>query len=58
MSLCEKCQEDAYIKERMSRTTAHPFSLPQKTQTDHYFDLLEERKDNPCSPEQQEQGNE
>jgi DNA-directed RNA polymerase subunit M/transcription elongation factor TFIIS len=36
---CEKCWSDAY-----SRMLADP----SKAQTDHYYDLLEERKDNPC----------
>lgn len=44
MTMCEKCWSDAY-----GRAMAHT----SKTQTDHYCDLLRERKDNPCTPEQQ-----
>lgn len=29
------------------------FENPSKTQAEHYYDLLEERKDHPCTPEQQ-----
>jgi len=41
--MCEKCWADAY-GEMMRRGGC---------QTDHYRRLLEERKDNPCSPEEQ-----
>jgi len=44
MSMCEECWGDAYMG-----TLAHP----TKSQPDHYEELLEERKDNPCSPKQQ-----
>lgn len=44
MSACEKCWRDAYM-----RTLSHP----SKSQTEHYYDLLEERKDKPCTPEEQ-----
>jgi hypothetical protein len=44
MSACEKCWGDAYV-----RFMSNPF----KDQVEHYHDLLEERKDNPCSPEEQ-----
>lgn len=47
MSACEKCWGDAYM-----RMLDHPM----KSQTGHYQDLLEERKDNPCTPEQQKYG--
>lgn len=43
MSACEKCWGDAYIR---SRTLGG-------SQADHYRALLEERADNPCTPEQQ-----
>jgi len=43
MSCCEKCWADAY---RRSYGTS-------KSQTDCYYELLEERKDNPCSPDEQ-----
>ena len=42
--VCEKCWSDAY-----SRMKADP----SKCQVDHYYDLLKERKDNPCSPKEQ-----
>lgn len=42
MSVCEKCWSDAYM-----RMMAHP----SKSQTEHYLDLLEERKDKPCQEE-------
>ena len=41
---CEKCWSDAYGRMRAN---------PSKSQAEHYHDLLEERKDNPCSPEEQ-----
>lgn len=40
---CEKCWSDAYIR---SRLTGRP-------QVDCYRDLLEERKESPCNPEEQ-----
>lgn len=43
MAVCEKCWADAYMR---SITTG-------KCQSDCYLELLEERKDNPCTPEQQ-----
>ena len=42
--VCEKCWSDAY--RRM-------LADPSKSQGEHYYDLLEERKDNPCSLEEQ-----
>lgn len=42
--ICEKCWSDAY--NRM-------LSFPSKSQTDHYFDLLKERKDIPCTEKEQ-----
>jgi hypothetical protein len=39
---CEKCWQDASARERAD---------PNKTHYEHYRDLLEERKDNPCGPE-------
>lgn len=44
MPMCEKCWADAYMR---------MLSRPSKSQAEHYFDLLEERKDNPCTPRQQ-----
>lgn len=38
---CEKCWADAYLR---------AMSHPEKTQAEHYHDLLEERKENPCPP--------
>jgi hypothetical protein len=39
MAVCEKCWADAGRR---------AVSNPHKSQTEHYYDLLEERKDNPC----------
>ena len=47
MAACEKCWSDAY--RRMLADTS-------KSQTEHYYDLLEEKKDNPCSSEEQQYG--
>jgi hypothetical protein len=44
MSTCEKCWADAYMR---------CLADPSKWQADHYADLLDERKDNPCSPKEQ-----
>ena len=43
MTACEKCWGDAYLR---ARTTGKP-------QYECYSDLLKEREDNPCSPEEQ-----
>jgi hypothetical protein len=43
VSCCEKCWADAYI--RMRETG--------RSQGECYRELLEERKDNPCTPEEQ-----
>jgi len=43
MSCCEKCWGDAYY---VHRATGKPRS-------DCYYELLTERKDNPCTPRQQ-----
>ena len=43
MSVCEKCWSDAYL-----RVLALGGELP-----DHYHDLLVERRNNPCTTEQQ-----
>ena len=40
---CEKCWGDAYLRSLVDG----------RAQSDHYRDLLEERKDNPCTPEQE-----
>lgn len=42
MAACEKCWEDAWYRSQ--------FVNPIKSQPEHYAELLEERKDNPCSP--------
>ena len=47
--MCEKCWEDAYMRSR--------FEDPSKSQAEHYADLLIERMDNPCTPDQQKHGN-
>lgn len=44
MTCCERCWSDAYLR---------MLSDPSKTQADHYCDLIEERKESPCTPEQQ-----
>lgn len=44
MAMCEKCWGDAYMR---------MLGEPSKSQTEHYKDLLNERKDNPCTPAQQ-----
>jgi len=41
---CEKCWADAYMRW---------MSNPEKDQAEHYRELLAERKDHPCTPEQQ-----
>lgn len=43
MPACEKCWRDAYYR---SRATGH-------SQSECYAKLLEERRDNPCSPKEQ-----
>jgi len=44
MSVCEKCWSDAGCR---------VYSDTSKTKAEHYFDLLKERKDNPCTKEEQ-----
>ena len=44
MASCEKCWSDSYM--RMSEN-------PMMGQTEHYHELLKERKDNPCTLEEQ-----
>lgn len=44
--VCEKCWGDAYFRYR--------FVDSGKSQSEHYRELLEERKDNPCTPEEQD----
>ncbi len=41
---CEKCWGDAYLRH---------MSDHDKTQTEHYFELLKERQDKPCTREEQ-----
>ena len=43
MSACEKCWRDAYLRSIGSG----------KSQTECYYELLEERKNNPCPIEKQ-----
>jgi hypothetical protein len=43
MSACEKCWEDAFLESYGSG----------QSQSQAYHKLLEERKDNPCSPKEQ-----
>lgn len=43
MPVCEKCWGDAYMRMRVNG----------KSQAENYHDLLEERKENPCSPKEQ-----
>lgn len=45
MSSCEKCYWDASLRFR--------FEDPSKSRYQHYCDLLEERKDNPCTLKEQ-----
>lgn len=47
MSSCEKCWDDAY--KRMLGNCGQA----TKGQAEHYHDLLQERKDNPCTPKEQ-----
>ena len=42
--ICKKCWADAYMR---------TVSNPMLSQTEHYNQLLEERKNNPCSEEEQ-----
>jgi len=42
---CEKCWGDAYMRH---------LNNPHKSQAEHYHDLLFERRDNPCTEEEQE----
>lgn len=44
MASCEKCWSDAYWRTH---------SDPMKGQSEHYQDLVRERKENPCTPEEQ-----
>ena len=41
---CEKCWVDAYLRHRMD---------PSKSQAEHYRDLILEREENWCTPEEQ-----
>jgi len=41
---CEKCWADAFSRW---------MSNPEKDQAAHYADLIAERKDHPCTPEEQ-----
>jgi hypothetical protein len=43
MAACEKCWADAYMRSIGSG----------KSQSDCYYELLEERKNNPCTPQEQ-----
>ncbi len=44
MTICEKCWSDSYTRS---------LSNQNKTRWQHYIDLLDERKTNPCSKEEQ-----
>jgi len=44
MPSCEKCWSDAFTRSRTDTS---------KCQAEHYQDLINERKDNPCTPEEQ-----
>lgn len=44
MASCEKCWGDAYTRMRCD---------PSQGQADHYSDLISERADDPCTPEEQ-----
>ena len=44
MPVCEKCWADAWMRAR---------NHPMKSHSEHYHDLLEERKNNPCTEAQQ-----
>ena len=44
MASCEKCWGDAYMRTHTN---------PMKDQAEHYQDLINERKENPCTPEEQ-----
>jgi len=43
--MCEKCWNDASLRVG---------SDSSKSQYDHYLDLMDERRETPCTPEQQE----
>lgn len=42
--VCEKCWDDAYSR---------MLTNPNKSQYEHYQDMLRERNNNPCTKEQQ-----
>jgi len=44
MASCEKCWGDAYFRS---------IANPMKSQAEHYGELIEERAENPCTPEEQ-----
>ena len=44
MASCEKCWVDAYTRSLVQ---------PWKSQSEHYQELMLERRDNPCTPKQQ-----
>ena len=44
MTACEKCWADAGKR---------VFSDPSKSKTEHYIDLLDERRDQPCAANEQ-----
>ena len=48
MNACEKCWQDAYSRSLWDTS---------KSQSEHYSDLIRERADNPCSPDEQRYGN-
>lgn len=44
MASCERCWGHAYLRWRVN---------PMKHQVEHYHDLLEKRKNTPCTPKEQ-----
>lgn len=44
MATCEKCWSDAFMAS---------MDDPSVGQVEHYYRLIEERKDNPCTPKEQ-----
>ena len=49
MACCEKCWNDAFRRLMVYGGT-------DKTQADFYRELIKERADNPCSPDEQKYG--
>ena len=49
MACCEKCWNDAFLR-------LMTYGGTDKTQADFYIELIDERADNPCSPDEQKYG--